>query len=173
SAVSPRPMPSTNRPPEVSCTVAATFASAAGWRVYALVTPVANRRRSVAAAASATPTNGSPIRFCESTNVIPCQPTSSARCAWGTAVPISAIRIAHRSRAPAAWVMTTTIEPLRGRAPEEQLEHEVGRVDRRGAAPEARLELGHPDPRPGVTTAVDDVEHGRSVAVPPRPAADV
>ena len=33
SAVSPRPMPSTNRPPDVSCTVAATFASAAGWRV--------------------------------------------------------------------------------------------------------------------------------------------
>ena len=30
SAVSPRPMPSTNRPPEASCTVAATLASAAG-----------------------------------------------------------------------------------------------------------------------------------------------
>ncbi len=97
SAVSPRPIPSTNRPRDVSCTVAAMFASAAGWRVKALVTPVAKRSRSVAAAASATPTNGSPTRFCESVNVIPSQPARSARSACATTVPVSGIRMAHSS----------------------------------------------------------------------------
>ena len=104
--MSPRPIPSTKRPPDVSCTVTATLASAAGCRVNALVTPVANRRRSVAFAASATATNGSPMRFCESVNVMPSQPSASARSACATTVPISGIRIAHSSRGDATGVMS-------------------------------------------------------------------
>ena len=95
--MSPRPMPRTKRPPEVSCTVAATVASAAGWRVKALVTPVANRSVDVAAAARATATNGSAIRFCESVNVMPSQPCCSARSAWATTVPTSGTRVDHSS----------------------------------------------------------------------------
>ena len=96
-AVSPRPMPRTKRPPVASWTVAAVVASAAGWRVWALVTPVANRTVLVAPAHSATATNGSPTRFCESVNVIPSQPWASARWAWATAVPVSGIRMVHSS----------------------------------------------------------------------------
>ncbi len=77
--------------------MAATLASAAGWRVNALVTPVANRSRSVTVAASATATNGSPTRFCESVNVMPSQPICSARSAWAATVPISGIRIVQSS----------------------------------------------------------------------------
>src|SRR5204863_10046164 len=92
-------MPRTKRPPEVSCTVAATLASAAGWRVKAFVTPVANRSRSVTVGASATATKGSPMRFCESVNVMPSHPRRSARSAWAVTVPISGIRIVHNPMA--------------------------------------------------------------------------
>ena len=97
SAVSPRPMPSTNRPPDASCTVAATLASSAGCRVNALVTAVANRNWSVAAAAMATATNGSPMRFWESVNVMPSQPSCSARTACCTTVAVSGSRADHSS----------------------------------------------------------------------------
>ena len=98
--MSPRPMPSTKRPPDVSCTVAATLASAAGWRVNALVTPVANRSRSVASAASATATNGSPTRFCESVNVMPSQPSALGPLGLGDDGPD--LRDPHRPQLEAA-----------------------------------------------------------------------
>ena len=61
------------------------------------MTPVANRSRSVASAASATATNGSPHRFCESVKVMPSQPARSARSAWATTVPGSGTRMVHSS----------------------------------------------------------------------------
>ena len=101
-AVSPRPMPRTKRPPDVSCTVAATVASAAGWRVAGFVTPVANRNVEVSAAPSAAATKGSPTRFCESVKAMPSQPCRSARVAWATARPASGIVIVQSSIGPAA-----------------------------------------------------------------------
>src|SRR6478736_3131910 len=91
-------MPRTKRPPHSSCTVAATVASAAGWRVNALVTPVAKRRTSVLRAASAMATNGSPTRFWESTNVIPSHPASWASSAWNGADPGSGSPIVQSCR---------------------------------------------------------------------------
>ena len=47
-AESPRPIPSTARPPDSTCTAEIAAAVAAGWRVTGLVTPVASRSRVVA-----------------------------------------------------------------------------------------------------------------------------
>ena len=99
-AVSPRPVPSTNRPPAISFTVAAAVASAAGWRVWTLVTPVANWMRSVPSATDANTTNGSGQRFCESVNVMPSHPAASARRARSTAPEMIGTDIVQSSTAP-------------------------------------------------------------------------
>ena len=71
--MSPRPMPSTNRPPEAPpARWRRRRPAPAGWR-WALVTPVAKRTRSVAPRGPRA-TNGSPIRFCESVKAMPSQP---------------------------------------------------------------------------------------------------
>ena len=74
----------------------------------AFVTPVANRSRSVAAAATATATNGSPMRFCESVNVMPSHPEARGPSASPTAVPAPA---PASSTTPMGY--QTTIEPTR------------------------------------------------------------
>ena len=52
TAESPRPMPITIRPPEMSCNVAYALAVTAGWRVTGLVTQWPSCMRSVLVASS-------------------------------------------------------------------------------------------------------------------------
>ena len=78
SALSPRPMPSTIRPRDTSCTERADDAVTAGCRVTGFVTDVATPSFLVVVAARARKTYGSPERFCESTTSMPSQPRSSA-----------------------------------------------------------------------------------------------
>ncbi len=71
-------MPSTIRPFDSRCTDRADEAVTAAWRVTGFVTEVSSPNRSVAVAAKARHTYGSPDRFCESTTSIPSQPRASA-----------------------------------------------------------------------------------------------
>ena len=66
------------RPRATRWTESADEAVVAAWRVTGFVTEVATRSVSVAVAASARQTYGSPERFCESTTFMPSQPRFSA-----------------------------------------------------------------------------------------------
>ena len=81
-AESPLPMPRTMRPPDSSWQVAAAQAVVAGWRVAVMATLVASRMVVVVWAAMPMATNGSPVRFCDSPQVMPSHPWASALAAW-------------------------------------------------------------------------------------------
>ena len=77
-AESPRPIPRTARPWLSAWSVAAAEAVTAGWRVAGLVTPGPSLRVVVAAAASASSTQSSAVRFWLSASRSPSKPRASA-----------------------------------------------------------------------------------------------
>ena len=74
---SPRPMPSTARPPDSAWTEAIALATTDGWRVTALVALVVSLTREVAVAATLSAQKASPLLVCESVTARPSQPSRS------------------------------------------------------------------------------------------------